>query len=84
MENDLITVTFSLLPDIDDFPYLKTFEVVNGEQVMDKILCEYLKVEYFSLFTNELLLLITTLQALRITGEVITMPCSFVATIHAL
>lgn len=51
---------------------------------LEKALCEYLDVPYVSLFTNGTLPLITALQALRITGEVITTPYSFVATTHAL
>lgn len=47
-------------------------------------LAKYLKVPYISLFTNGTLPLITALQALRITGEVITTPYSFVATTHSL
>lgn len=47
-------------------------------------MCEYLKVPYVSLFTNGTLPLICALQALRITGEVITTPYSFVATTHSL
>ena len=47
-------------------------------------LCEYLKVPYISLFTNGTLPLMCALQALRITGEVITTPYSFVATTHSL
>ena len=47
-------------------------------------MCQYLKVPYISLFTNGTLPLICSLQALRITGEVITTPYSFVATTHAL
>ena len=51
---------------------------------MEKALAEYLGVPYISLFTNGTLPLITALQALRITGEVITTPYSFVATTHSL
>ena len=51
---------------------------------LEKALCEYLDVPYVSLFTNGTLPLITALQALRITGEVITTPYSFVATTHSL
>ncbi len=40
--------------------------------------------KYISLFSNGTLALVTALQALRITGEVITTPFSFVATTHAL
>lgn len=51
---------------------------------LEKALAGYLKVPYVSLFTNGTLPLITALQALRISGEVITTPYSFVATTHAL
>ena len=58
----------------------------NGDfhKKLESALCDYLKVPYLSLFTNGTLPLITALQALRITGEVITTPYSFVATTHAL
>ena len=51
---------------------------------LEKELADYLKVPYISVFTNGTLPLITALQALRITGEVITTPYSFVATTHSL
>ena len=51
---------------------------------LEKALCEYLGVKCISLFSNGTLALVTALQALRITGEVITTPFSFVATTHAL
>jgi dTDP-4-amino-4,6-dideoxygalactose transaminase len=77
---------------LDDFiPYLKDiwnrkWLTNNGyyHQELENALCEYLKVPYISLFTNGTLPLITALQALRITGEVITTPFSFVATTHSL
>lgn len=93
MENDKqITVTSPLLPPLDEFiPYLKEiweskWITNNGHyhQELEKELCKYLGVEYISVFTNGTLPLITALQALRITGEVITTPYSFVATTHAL
>ena len=92
MENKVITVTAPLLPSLDDFlPYLqdiwqRKWLTNNGyyHQKLEKALCEYLKVPYISLFTNGTLPLICALQALRITGEVITTPYSFVATTHAL
>lgn len=90
--NELITVTSPLLPDLDDFNVLlkdiwgKKWITNNGyyHKELEKALCEYLKVPYISLFTNGTLPLITSLQALRITGEVITTPYSFVATTHSL
>ena len=89
---DLITVTSPLLPDLDEFNELlkdiwnRKWITNNGHyhQELEKALCEYLKVPYISLFTNGTLPLITALQALRITGEVITTPYSFVATTHSL
>lgn len=93
MENKkVITVTSPLLPSLDDFmPYLqdiwnRKWLTNNGHYhlELEKALCEYLKVPYISLFTNGTLPLITALQALRITGEVITTPYSFVATTHSL
>jgi len=58
----------------------------NGQfhQQFEKELADYLGVKHISLFTNGTLALITALQALRITGEVITTPFSFVATTHSL
>lgn len=92
MEKKVITVTSPLLPSLDDFmPYLqdiweRKWLTNNGyyHQELEKALCEYLKVPYISLFTNGTLPLMCALQALRITGEVITTPYSFVATTHSL
>lgn len=92
MENKQITVTSPLLPGLKEFnKFLQEiwdskWITNNGHfhQELEKALCEYLKVPYISLFTNGTLPLITALQALRITGEVITTPYSFVATTHAL
>ncbi len=53
-------------------------------QQFEKALCDYLGVKHLALFTNGTLALVTALQALRITGEVITTPYSFVATAHSL
>lgn len=87
-----ITVTSPLLPPLQDFiPYLediweRKWITNNGcyHQQLEQALCDYLKVPYISLFTNGTLPLITALQALRINGEVITTPFSFVATTHSL
>lgn len=92
MENKVITVTSPLLPSLSDFiPYLqdiwnRKWLTNNGyyHQELEKALCEYLRVPYVSLFTNGTLPLMCALQALRITGEVITTPYSFVATTHSL
>lgn len=87
-----ITVTSPLLPKLDEFHNLlkeiwKSKWITNNghfHQVLEKELADYLNVPYISLFTNGTLPLITALQALRITGEVITTPYSFVATTHSL
>ncbi|CAB3778807.1 DegT/DnrJ/EryC1/StrS family aminotransferase [Pararobbsia alpina] len=87
-----IPVTQPHLPPLDEFlPYLeKIWEsklVTNGgpfHAQLEQSLCEYLGVEHISLFSNGTLALITALQAMKITGEVITTPFSFVATTHAL
>lgn len=92
MDEKMITVTSPLLPSLDDFlPYLqdiwaRKWITNNGHyhQELERALCKYLKVPYISLFTNGTLPLMCALQALRITGEVITTPYSFVATTHSL
>lgn len=92
MSKDIITVTSPLLPNLDEFTeslkeiWESKWITNNGQfhQKLESALAEYLKVPYVSLFTNGTLPLLTALQALRITGEVITTPYSFVATTHAL
>lgn len=92
MDKNIITVTSPLLPNLDDFTeelrkiWDSKWITNNGKyhQRFEAALAEYLGVPYVSLFTNGTLPLITALQALRITGEVITTPYSFVATTHAL
>ena len=87
-----IYVTSPLLPSLEDFTFLlkeiweSKMLTNNGNfhQKLEEELAKYLKVHYLSLFTNGTLPLITALQALRITGEVITTPYSFVATTHSL
>ena len=81
MSNEkLITVTSPLLPDLKEFEKMlediwdRKWLTNNGfyHKELEKALAEYLGVPYISLFTNGTLPLITALQALRITGEVIT------------
>lgn len=87
-----IYVTQPLLPPLEEFiPYLEKIWgnkiLTNGgpfHHQLEQALCDYLGVKYISLFANGTLALITALQALRITGEVITTPYSFVATAHSL
>lgn len=92
MADKQITVTSPLLPNLDEFNamlkeiWASKWITNNGQfhKQLEKALCEYLKVPYISLFTNGTLPLLTALQALRITGEVITTPYSFVATTHSI
>jgi dTDP-4-amino-4,6-dideoxygalactose transaminase len=87
-----VYVTEPFLPPLDELQvYLKDIWeskclTNNGKyhQELEKALCDYLGVKYISLFANGTLALVTALQALRISGEVITTPFSFVATTHAL
>lgn len=92
MNEKQITVTAPLLPNLEEFNSLlkeiwdSKWITNNGSfhKQLEKELAEYLKVPYISLFTNGTLPLLTALQALRITGEVITTPYSFVATTHSI
>lgn len=92
MNNRQITVTSPLLPNLDDF-YNELKNIWDSKWItnngsyhkkLEAALAEYLDVPYVSLFTNGTLPLLTALQALRITGEVITTPYSFVATTHSI
>ncbi len=92
IEKKQITVTTPLIPPLEEYiSYLddiwkRKWLTNNGHyhQELEKALCEYLGVKYISLFSNGTLALITALQVLRITGEVIVTPYSFVATTHAI
>jgi dTDP-4-amino-4,6-dideoxygalactose transaminase len=87
-----VFVTQPHLPPLEEFlPYLERiwqsrWLTNNGpfHQEFERELERYLGVEHLSLFTNGTIALVTALQALRITGEVITTPYSFVATAHSL
>ncbi len=92
MNNKPIYVTQPSLPDLNE--YIEKLKEIwdskwltnNGKFHIEfeERLCKYLGVKYISLFSNGTLALISALQTLRITGEVITTPYSFVATTHAL
>lgn len=92
LSKERITVTSPLLPNLNEFQdslkeiWESRWVTNNGSfhKQVEAALCEYLKVPYISLFTNGTLPLLTALQALRITGEVITTPYSFVATTHSI
>lgn len=92
MTNKTIPVTQPFLPELSEFvPYLEQiwdnrWLTNNGpfHQELEAKLAEYLGVEHVSLFNNATIALITALQAIRIHGEVITTPYSFVATSHSI
>jgi dTDP-4-amino-4,6-dideoxygalactose transaminase len=92
MKSSKTYVTKPYLPPLEEFiPYLQEIWasglITNGgpfHQQLELALCKYLGVNHLSLFTNGTIALITALQALRITGQVITTPYSFVATSHSL
>ena len=87
-----VYVTRPALPALDEF--IESLKVIwdsrlltnNGpfHKQFERELADYLGVKYISLFANGTLALVTALQALRVTGEVITTPYSFVASTHAL
>jgi len=91
-KNHPIYVTQPYLPPLEEFiPYLEQIwenKILtnNGpfHQQLEQEVCDYLGVNHISLFTNGTIALVTALQALRVTGEVITTPYSFVATAHSL
>lgn len=92
MSDKSIYVTQPYLPPLEEFiPYLEQIWASkrltnNGpfHQQLEDALCDYLGVEHLALFANGTIALVTALQTLRITGEVITTPYSFVATAHSL
>lgn len=93
MNNEqIIKVTSPLLPELGEFNEMlkyiwnRKWITNNGcyHKQLEAALADYLKVPFVSLFTNGTLPLITALQALKIKGEVITTPYSFVATTHSL
>ncbi|MCK8421187.1 DegT/DnrJ/EryC1/StrS family aminotransferase, partial [Erwinia amylovora] len=81
-----------LMPPLEEFiPYLEQIwhnqQLTNNvpcHQQLEQALAEYLGVQHISLFSNGTMALLTALQALLISGEVLTTPYSFVATAHSL
>lgn len=92
MSDKPITVTRPSLPDLNDLQPLleeiwKSGHITNGgpfHAELEARLCEYLGVKHLSLFANGTLALVTGMQALGLTGEVITTPYTFAATPHSL
>lgn len=92
MSKKPVYVTQPYLPPLSEFiPYLEKIwenkQLTNGgpmHKELERALADYLGVPEVALFNNGTIALLTALQALRITGEVITTPYSFVATSHSL
>lgn len=92
MSEKPVYVTQPYLPPLEEFvPYLQQIwnnkVLTNGgpmHQQLEAALSDFLGVEHVALFNNGTIALLTALQALRVTGEVITTPYSFVATAHSL
>jgi dTDP-4-amino-4,6-dideoxy-D-glucose transaminase len=93
MSQEPIYVTQPVLPELAEFiPYLEQIwknKILTNcgplHQQLEKELCEYLGVDYISLFNNGTIALVTALQALGLEqGEVITTPYTFVATAHSI
>jgi len=92
MTNKKILVTEPFLPPLNEvLPYLEQIwrnkVLTNGgpmHQQLERSLCDHLGVEHISLFNNGTIALLTALQVLKLNGEVITTPYSFVATSHSL
>jgi dTDP-4-amino-4,6-dideoxygalactose transaminase len=91
MENN-INVTEPFLPPLDEFNvYLKQIwknkHITNNgpfHKQLEQELCNYLGVEYISLFCNGTIALLVAIKALELKGEIITTPYSFVATTHSI
>jgi len=87
-----VYVTEPFLPPLDEFsPYLE--KIWENKQVTNKgpfheqfeeELCSYLGVKYVSLFCNGTIALLIAMKALRLTGDIITTPYTFVATPHSI
>ena len=90
-KNNIYVTEPNLPPLLELIPYLdkiwrnKTLTNLGPyHQKLEKDLCDYLGVQHISLLANGTVALLTALQALRIMGEVITTPYSYVATSHSL
>jgi dTDP-4-amino-4,6-dideoxygalactose transaminase len=90
--NDPIFIGQPTMPPLEELiPYLEEIwrnkiltNVGPFHEHFERALCEYLGIKHISLFNNGTIALLIALQALRVTGEVITTPYSFVATAHSL
>lgn len=92
MKRAPVYVTRPELPPLEELvPYLERIwasRILTNSgpihQEFERELAAHLGVEHLSLFTNGTIALITALQALGLSGEVITTPYSFVATANSI
>ena len=87
-----LKITSPLLPSIDEISaYIEKIynsdQVTNGGLVLkslEEALCDFLEVDYISLFSSGTLALTLAIKSLNLTGEVITTPFTHISTIQAL
>jgi dTDP-4-amino-4,6-dideoxygalactose transaminase len=85
-------ITQPLLPDIDEF--IEMIKIIwasnqlsnNGSMVkqLERELSNFLNTDYLSVFSNGTVALQLACKVLRLSGEVITTPFTFAATVHSL
>lgn len=92
MNNEKILVTQSSMPTIEEYieeikSIFETKHLTNmgpKHKELQSKLEEYLKVKHMTLFTNGHMALYSAIKALKLEGEVITTPFTFVSTTHAI
>lgn len=90
--NEKILVTRSSMPDFDEYTEMiksiwDTKWLTNMGKLHEQLqaeLTEYLKVPSLTMFVNGHMALEMTLDAMQLSGEVITTPFSFASTTHAI
>jgi len=92
MDKEKILVTQSSMPKLDE--YIEEIKSIFEDKWLTNMgpkhkelqskLEEYLEVEYMNLFTNGHMALYSAIKALKLEGEVITTPFTFVSTTHAI
>lgn len=92
MEEEKILVTQSSMPTLEEYvdeikPIFETKWLTNmgpKHKELQTKLEEYLKIQHMNLFTNGHMALYSAIKALKLKGEVITTPFTFVSTTHAI
>lgn len=92
MSKERILVTQSSMPEIEE--YVKEIKTIFETKWLTNMgpkhnelqskLEEYLEIEHMNLFTNGHMALYSAIKALKLEGEVITTPFTFVSTTHAI